>query len=106
MNEHVKTAITAYTQHISAVDGVRQIYLFGSFAYGTPHAESDIDLMVVVDNSLDPLKANMQINKVLVGKRSHPLDILVNRATAFETAAEGSTLQQHIKKEGLLLYDH
>jgi len=27
------------------------IYLFGSHAYGTPTADSDIDLMIVVDNA-------------------------------------------------------
>lgn len=104
MNDTVKTALTIYTQHISSVDGVRQIYLFGSYAYGEPHAESDIDLMVIVDNNLDPLKTNIRINKALVGKRFFPLDILVNKASAFDEAAEAPTLQCRIKNEGVLLY--
>ena len=104
MNETIKTALTSYAQHISSVDGVRQIYLFGSYAYGEPHSESDIDLMVIVDNNLDPLKTNMKINKMLVGKRFFPLDILVNRASAFNEAAKAPTLQNRIKNEGVLLY--
>lgn len=104
MTDTVKTALAAYTQHISSVDGVKEIYLFGSHAYGNPHAESDIDLMVVVDNSQDPLSANMRINRALVGKRFFPLDILVNRASVFEEAAEVLTLQHRIKSEGVLLY--
>jgi predicted nucleotidyltransferase len=31
----------------------RAIYLFGSHAYGTPRADSDIDLMVVVADTTD-----------------------------------------------------
>jgi len=103
MTDAVRTALATYTQHISSVDGVKRIYLFGSYAYGNPHSESDIDLMVVVDNNLDPLKTNMRINRTLVGKRPFPLDILVNNASAFE-AAEAPTLQSIIKSEGVLLY--
>jgi len=104
MTDTVKSALSTYTQHISSVDGVKQIYLFGSYANGNPHSESDIDLMVVVDNSLDPLKTNMRINRALVGKRYFPLDILVNKASVFEEAAEAPTLQNRIKNEGVLLY--
>jgi len=104
MTDAVKSALSTYTQYISSVDGVKQIFLFGSYVNGNSHSESDIDLMVVVDNNLDPLKTNMRINKALVGKRFFPLDILVNRASAFEEAAEAPTLQNHIKNEGILLY--
>ena len=104
MDDAVKSALTAYTQHIASVDGVKQIYLFGSYAYGEAHPESDIDLMVVVDNDLDPLKTNMRINKALVGKRFFPLDILVNKESAFDEAAGMLTLQNRIKNEGVLLY--
>lgn len=30
---------------------VREGWLFGSHAYGTPHSDSDVDLCVVVDNA-------------------------------------------------------
>ena len=29
------------------------IYLFGSYAWGEPNEDSDIDLMVVVDNNVE-----------------------------------------------------
>jgi len=101
MNEIIKM----YTQFISSVDGVIRIYLFGSHAYGEPHSESDIDMLVVVDNDLDPLKTNIKINKALAGKRTFPLDIIVNNESAFEKAAENMSLQNRIKNDGVLLYD-
>ena len=54
MNQEVRAELDRYVTHISGMDGVRQIYLFGSYAYGTPTDESDIDLMVVADDGIDP----------------------------------------------------
>jgi Polymerase beta, Nucleotidyltransferase len=31
-----------------------EIYLFGSHAWGTPHDDSDVDIMVIVSESSEP----------------------------------------------------
>ncbi len=31
----------------------RRIYVFGSHAYGKPHSDSDIDLMIVIDDDVE-----------------------------------------------------
>ena len=90
--------------YISSLDGVLQIYLFGSYASGTTHEHSDIDLMVIVEDSLNASKTAVKISKGLIGQRLIPLDILVNRRGDFAKAAAEPTLQNQIKNEGILLY--
>ena len=105
MERVVKTALDTYVNFISSLEGVFQIYLFGSLAYGTPSERSDIDLMVVIDDKLDVFKMMNRISTGLIGKRVIPLDVLVNRKSAFSKAAESITIQNRIKSEGVLLYE-
>jgi len=43
--------VTIVSRLVDAVSP-RQVYLFGSHAYGTPHADSDVDILVTVDDEL------------------------------------------------------
>ena len=105
MEKAIQTALDTYVSFISSLEGVLKIYLFGSLAYGTQHENSDIDLMVVIDDKLDAYKMMHRISTGLIGKRIIPLDVLVNRKSAFSEAAERLTIQNHIRSEGVLLYE-
>jgi len=105
MNESIKREIDKYVAVISTFSGVLQIYLFGSYAYGEPKEDSDIDLMVIVEDNLDPIRTAFKINKQLVGKRTTPLDILVNRNKDFNKAKNDNTIQNEIFNNGILLYE-
>ena len=105
MKDSVKATLDKYVSFISSLEGVLQVYLFGSYANGTPHDGSDIDLMVVVDDGLDAKRTAIKISNALIGKREIPLDILVNRNVDFSVFAQNPTLQKHIRDEGVLLYD-
>ena len=104
MRIDAKTALDWYVSHISTIDGVLQVYLFGSHANGVPHDGSDIDLLVIIDDNLDVLKTAFIIQKGLAN-RVVPLDVLVNRESDFSNASGSTTLQSHIQKEGVLLYE-
>lgn len=104
MNEKIKPVLDNYVDTIASIDGVSQVYLFGSHAYGTPHEQSDIDLMVLIDDDFEPFKTTLTVNTALAGKRVIPLDVLVNRVSDFNGALGEPTLQKHIKDEGVLLY--
>ena len=105
MNEKIKQEIDKYIALISTLSGVLQIYLFGSYAYGEPEEYSDIDLLIVVEDNLDPINTTVKINHHLVGKRTTPLDIIVNRKRDFNKAANENTIQKHISDNGVLLYE-
>ena len=44
---------------------IQKIYLFGSYAYGKPNKDSDLDICVVLDNVEDQLDININISKDL-----------------------------------------
>ena len=104
MRIDIKTALDWYVTYISTIEGVLKVYLFGSHANGFPNDGSDIDLLVIIDDRLDVVKTAFKIQKGLAN-RVVPLDVLVNRESDFSNASGGTTLQSHIQKEGVLLYE-
>ena len=46
--------LKAIVQRIVTALNPEAVYLYGSYGYGTPHAHSDIDLLVVVSQSNPP----------------------------------------------------
>jgi predicted nucleotidyltransferase len=103
MSDSIKVELDKYVKFISSLSGVLQIYLFGSYAYGEPRRTSDIDLMVITENNLDPFKTAYKIRRGLTDT-DLALDIAVNRKSAFEEASENSLFQKSIKENGVLLY--
>ena len=84
------------------------IYLFGSYAWGKPNEDSDVDLMIVVsDDTLVDWDFKRGIHKSLWDIHDFPMDIVVNKNSNFIKMAEHpSTLQFKITKEGKKLYEH
>jgi predicted nucleotidyltransferase len=103
MSESIKAELDKYVKFISSLTGILQIYLFGSYAHGDPRRTSDIDLMVIVENNLDPFKTAYTIRRGLTDT-DLTLDIVVNRKSAFEEASMISSFQKSIKENGVLLY--
>ena len=85
-----------------------RIYLFGSYAWGTPTSDSDYDLCVVVEASDEKKWDRCRKGRyaLLDIMRHRGIDLLVYTASEFERAASHpSTLASPIKSEGVLLYD-
>jgi len=56
MDEAIKRELEIIKKGILQTTSVEAIYLFGSYAYGTPHKNSDLDIYVVVpDSNIDTL---------------------------------------------------
>ena len=105
MTPTVKEEFNRYLSFISKMDGVLQVYLFGSFAYGSPTEESDIDLLVVVNDGIEPLKMMRDVSRGLQNKKVS-LDVLVINETNFAELSKPDrvTLQREIKNNGVLVY--
>ena len=82
------------------------IYLFGSYAWGQPHAESDLDFMLVVPENVEhTFELRRKGNRALAGI-GFSIDFLFNTPTSFNTRAEHpSSLEYKIKNEGKIVYD-
>ena len=81
------------------------IYLFGSYAYGTPHRDSDIDLLVVVEDSpLDAYERDARAYVSLAGIRT-PVDVQVYTRQEFEKrAALHVSFERTVQTKGKVLY--
>src|SRR5881398_3267314 len=80
-----------------------KIILFGSHAYGTPHADSDVDILVVMP-ARNELGQAMRIR--LSVDYQFPLDLLVRtpRNLAWRLA-EGEWFLKEIMAKGKVLYE-
>ncbi|WP_018250397.1 nucleotidyltransferase domain-containing protein [Orenia marismortui] len=85
---------------------LKLIYLFGSYAWGTPNQHSDLDLMIVVkDSKLKPhkraVKAYKALRDIMVA-----IDLIVYTEAEYQTLLEDEfSLCNHIIKEGKKLYE-
>ena len=80
-----------------------KIILFGSYAYGTPHADSDVDVLVVMParNQLD-----QAVKIELACDPPFPLDIIVRTPYSMKwRLAEGESFLTEITTKGKVLYE-
>jgi predicted nucleotidyltransferase len=79
-----------------------KIILFGSYAYGTPHADSDVDILVIMAarNELD-----QAVRISLAVEAPFPLDIIVRtpRKLAWRLK-EGDWFLREVVSQGKVLY--
>lgn len=86
--------------------GVKEIFVFGSYADGDASAESDIDLCVITDlNNKRKIDIIRDIRRELMNLISSPLDILVYSENEFkERAGLRNTLEHEILMNGIKVY--
>jgi predicted nucleotidyltransferase len=90
---------------VAAVD-CEKVFLFGSYAYGTPRADSDYDFFVVLDDNAEhPILAMQKIYRNLDDTKMIPVDVLAERKSRFEAKSKLPTMERKIAAEGVLLYD-
>jgi predicted nucleotidyltransferase len=84
-----------------------KIILFGSFANGKPDAESDIDLLVVMQFEGSPFRqAGLMLNQVSRFVGVLPLDLLVRTSEQLnERLAIGDTFVREILERGKVIYE-
>jgi predicted nucleotidyltransferase len=95
--------IRGFARRVAEHFGPEKIILFGSHAYGQPHADSDVDLLVVMParNELD------QAFKIrLAIPAPFPMDLLVRTPENLRWRLdEGDLFHTEIVSKGKLLYE-
>jgi len=83
-----------------------EVILFGSYAYGSPHRDSDLDLFIVKESADRPLDRRVRVRELLQSVNAHiPLTLYV--LTPFEIRqrlAMGDQFLQEIVDKGRVLY--
>ena len=107
LRPHVTEALLAdITRRVVEKFQPHKVVLFGSYAYGVPHADSDVDLFVVMDS--DELMSQ-RIRRVaeVAEVRFLPMDILVYTPAEIEKRlAMGDFFIAEILTKGKVLYQH
>jgi predicted nucleotidyltransferase len=95
--------IRGYPRRVAECFQPERIILFGSYAYGTPHADSDVDILVIMParNELDQaVKIRWEVPPPF------PMDLLVRTPKNIEWRLQDTDLfHTKIVTKGKLLYE-
>jgi len=95
----IKESILKYVQ-------AKYIYLFGSYAYGIPTEDSDIDIYVVTpDNINNSSEIYAKIIGDLGDKKIFFIDLLLGKETVFNKRKKDNIFEKTISQKGKLLYE-
>lgn len=103
-NGQIDSLIGEAARRLRQEFGPCDVFLYGSHAYGTPGPGSDMDLLVVVEKSLDdPYTRDAKAYRVLTGLRVAK-DVQVYTRDEFEErAALPVSFERTVKTRGKLL---
>ncbi len=101
--EEIKFAIS----HLKPLKAI----VFGSFAYGTPHKDSDLDILVILNKSgisknySELIENKHELSKLLRDIRKRiPVDLLVYTKDEWEYIKKsGSSFYKNIEKRGVTI---
>lgn len=80
----------------------QKIVLFGSYAYGKPNQNSDIDLLVVLDTNKTFHQRIQQLRPLL--PKDRPIDLIVLTPKEYQNAKGINPLVSEIDSKGKVLY--
>jgi predicted nucleotidyltransferase len=96
--------IRGIAERIAELFSPKRIVLFGSCARGEGTAESDADLLVLVEGDEPPLRLAARISASI--DHPFPIDILVWRSSQFEESLRrGGSFAVEVETNGVLLYE-
>jgi predicted nucleotidyltransferase len=96
--------LAGITQRIVAQFQPYQVVRFGSYAYGTPGLESDVDLLVVMDSD-EPIAQRIRRVTKVAKVRFLPMDIIVRTpAEMAQRLAMGDFFLAEVLEKGKVLY--
>ena len=107
MNERIQAELDLIKESVLKTVPAEAIYLFGSYAYGNPGEDSDLDVYVVVPDWIveNPLNLGAAIQSDLYKRLRTPLDLMVGKSSVFKRRQQEPTLQKVIARDGVLLYE-
>ena len=90
-----------------------KVILFGSYAWGNPHGESDLDIIVVTNDDIMPknykekMKIYLKVSTIMSEfKKQKTIDLVVHtRAMHNKFLKLGSAFSKEISKRGKILYE-
>jgi predicted nucleotidyltransferase len=112
MNTQIDNILSNIVERLKPV-GIEKLILFGSYAYGTPTDNSDLDLLVVTGDDFIPanFKEKSELYLKVAGllrdiEKNIPIDLIVHTKKMYRTFLNlNSMFCRKIEKDGVVLYD-
>ena len=103
--KNVEQELKEITEKIVREYQPEKIILFGSWAWGNPGPDSDVDLFIVKDSSKPKLERMREVDEI-VFPRTVPLDILVYTPAEIDDSINksGNLFIEDIVRNGKTLY--
>jgi predicted nucleotidyltransferase len=105
--QDMKAIISKLVDRLKEQYQPEKIILYGSYAYGSPDKESDIDLLIIKDTSERPIDRRITVRRLISDIRNKmPFSSLV--LTPDEIShylAIGDDFLKEITNKGLILYE-
>ncbi len=105
-NADVKKVILSIAERLKKKYMPEKIILYGSFAYGNPHADSDIDILVIKNTKERPIDRRVAVRRIISDiRRGTPFSSIVLTPEEFKTRlAIGDQFLEEILSKGEVLY--
>ena len=102
----IKQELDNITKIILKTVPVETIYLFGSYAYGTPNKDSDLDLYIVFKDEMpmQVIDAIHSINFAMTSIKTKPIDFIGLKKDRFLYKKNYASIERKIAREGIKLY--
>lgn len=103
---NVKNELENIINEINKTFDITAAYLFGSYAYGNPNQDSDLDICILTDDKSKRKIEIMRILRKVINKvQSFPVDLIVYYNDEFnEKAKLNCTMEHEILLKGVKLY--
>jgi len=99
-----KSSIRRYAHQIARQFHPNKIILFGSYAYGTPHEDSDVDMLVIMP--FEGKGAHKATEILLATDPDFPIDLLVRTPEQIRARIKlGDFFLREITEKGKVLYE-
>lgn len=105
MDERIKPLINKIKAHLIKIygEGIKKVILYGSYVRGEATRDSDVDILVLIDQSLNPFEVRESLSDLL-------FDILLEEGELISVIAVpehffenyNSPFMLNVKKEGLV----
>ena len=101
--DRIDTIKESILKNVSA----KYIYLYGSYAYGNPTENSDLDVYLVTpDNIANTLEIYSKIMVDLSLRKIFFVDLLLTRESVFNKRKTENILEETIFNKGKLIYEN
>ena len=83
-----------------------RIYLFGSYAYGVPRKDSDLDIYIVIKDSAPKRELDYidDVNEARYKKVNKAVDILALKKSRFDDRVTDATMERVVARDGIKIY--